>query len=209
MKYTIEVDTFVIYKEKRSEFIGYVKQITKARDTNNFVKILKSQYPSSGHICYGYRLLENDQLLEYSTDAGEPSGSAGLPILNVLKQSNIFNCSIFVVRLFGGIKLGKPGLINAYKTTAERVIDKSKLRVWIPQAKYLITADIKFYGIILQIVQKYGKIIEDKTSNKLNLLIEISIDNINNFESDFGDVTHNSGMIKKQSELDQTKEVRK
>ena len=113
MNYIIYRSGSATHKEKRSEFIGYSKPINKIQDINDFVKTLRSKHPSSRHICWAYRLFDNDTIIENSTDAGEPSGSAGLPILNTLKHHNIVNCGIFVVRFFGGVKLGKQGLINA------------------------------------------------------------------------------------------------
>ena len=210
MKYTINSTKSVTYKEKRSEFIGFVKPIHNVEDINLYLKKLKSKYPSARHICWAYRLFINDNIIENSTDAGEPSGSAGLPILNVLKHYNIINCGIFVVRFLGGVKLGKQGLINAYKTTAELVIADSVLQKWLPKSQYILNASIKFYGNITNIVQRNnGKIIKNRTTNKLSLLVELPQEKFNIFKAEFDEITQNSGIIKKQSEHDQTKEVRK
>ncbi len=210
MNYILNSSSSATYKEKRSEFIGYSKSIRNVHDINNFVKILKSRHPSSRHICWAYRVYINDEIIENSTDAGEPSGSAGFPILNIIKQHNIVNCGIFVVRFFGGVKLGKPGLIKAYKTAADLVIAKSVLHKWIPKSHYQIITSIKYFGKIVNIVQRNsGKIITDQSIEKLNLLIELPFEKYNDFRNDFDEITHKSGEIKKQSELDQTKEVRK
>jgi len=210
LKYIINSTKSATYKEKRSEFIGFVKPIHNVEDINLYLKKLKSKYPSARHICWAYRLFINDNIIENSTDAGEPSGSAGLPILNVLKHYNIINCGIFVVRYFGGVKLGKQGLINAYKTIAELVIADSVLQKWVPKAQYILNASIKFYGNITNIVQRNnGKIIKDRTTDKLSLLIELPLENFNIFKAEFDEITQNYGIIKKQSEHDQTKEVRK
>ena len=210
MKYTINSTKSVTYKEKRSEFIGFVKPIQNVDNINKYLKKLKSKYPSARHICWAYRISIDEDIIENSTDAGEPSGSAGLPILNVLKHYNITNCSIFVVRFFGGVKLGKQGLINAYKTTAELVIADSVLQKWVPKAQYILNASIKFYGNITNIVKRNnGKIINDRTTEKLNLLIELPLKKFNTFKTEYDEITQNSGIIKKQSEHDQTKEVRK
>lgn len=172
--------------------------------------MLKSKYPSARHICWAYRVYVNDKIIENSSDAGEPSGSAGLPILNVIKRYNIVNCGIFVVRFFGGVKLGKPGLINAYKTAAELVIAESALFKWLPKSQFRISSSVKYFGKISYIVQQNdGKIISDRTTYKLNLLIELPVEKYNDFKTEFDEITQNSGIIKKQSEHDQTKEVRK
>lgn len=210
MNYIINSSSSATYKEKRSEFIGFSKPITRVQDININIKVLKSKYPSARHICWAYRVYIIDDIIENSSDAGEPSGSAGLPILNVIKRYNIVNCGIFVVRFFGGVKLGKPGLINAYKTAAELVIAESALFKWLPKSQFQISALVKYFGKIAYIVQQNdGKIISDRTTDKLNLLIELPVEKYNDFKTEFDEITQNSGIIKKQSEHDQTKEVRK
>ena len=210
MNYTLKSSKSATFKEKRSEFIGYSNSIKNVRDINNFVKVLKSKHPSARHICWAYRIYVNDEIIENSTDAGEPSGSAGLPILNTIKHHNIVNCGIFVARFFGGIKLGKQGLINAYKTTAKLVIADSVLHGWLPKSQYQISASVKYFGNITYIVQQNnGKIINDRTTDELNLLIELPIEKYNIFKTEFAEITQNSGIIKRQSEHDQTKELRK
>ena len=210
MNYTLNSSNSVTYKVKRSEFIGFSKPIKNVKDINSFVKTLKSQHPASRHICWAYRLSSNDEIIENSSDAGEPSGSAGLPILNIIKHHNIVNCGIFIVRYFGGVKLGKQGLINAYKTTAELVIAESVLHKWVPKSQYQISASLQHFGKIANIVQQNdGKIISDMTLEKLNLLILLPIDKYDDFKSEFDEISQNSGTIKKRSEHDQTKEVRK
>ena len=210
MNYTLNSSSSATYKEKRSEFIGYSKPIKGINDINSFVKTMKSKHPSSRHICWAYRVYINGNIIENSTDAGEPSGSAGLPILNTIKHHNVVNCGIFVVRFFGGTKLGKQGLINAYKTTARLVIAESVLHKWVPKSRYQINASLKYFDKITNIVkQNDGCIICDMTTEKLKLLIELQIDKYNSFKIDFDEMTQNSGEIKMQSEHDQTKEVRK
>ena len=197
MNYTLNSSNSATYKEKRSEFIGYSKPIKGVNDINIFVKNLKSKHPSSRHICWAYRVYINSDIIENSTDAGEPSGSAGLPILNTIKHHNIVNCGIFVVRFFGGIKLGKQGLINAYKTTAKLVIAGNMLHKWIPKSQYEINASVKYFGKITSIIkQNDGSIISDMTTEKLKLLIELPIEIFNNFEANFNEITQNSGEIK-------------
>lgn len=210
MNYTLNSSNSVTYKVKRSEFIGFSKPIINVQDIKSFVKLLKSKHPASRHICWAYRLCSNDEIIENSTDAGEPSGSAGLPILNTIKHHNIVNCGIFVVRFFGGVKLGKQGLINAYKTTAELVIAESVLHKWVPKSQYQISASLQYFGKIANMVQQNdGKIIGDMTLEKLNLLIELPVDKYDDFKTEFDEISQNSGTIKKRSEHDQTKEVRK
>ncbi len=210
MTFILNRPSSATYKEKRSEFIGFSKPIKTASEINFNIKELKSKYPSARHICWAYRLLIDGNIIENSSDAGEPSGSAGLPILNVIKQNNLVNCSIFVVRFFGGIKLGMPGLINAYKTTTALVIAESALIKFIPKTQFIIQAPIYYFGKTSHLIRQHkGSIIINLTEENVKLLIDVPESESKNFEIEFGEMTQNSGKIKKQSEHDQTKEVRK
>ena len=93
------------YLERGSRFIGYLKPIESAADFKNFLKNIRKEHKSSSHVCNAYRFFSNKILEEKGADDGEPSGSAGLPILNELKRCNLVNVGAFVVRYFGGKKL--------------------------------------------------------------------------------------------------------
>jgi uncharacterized YigZ family protein len=84
---------------------------------------VKSIHPKARHHCYAYRILEHDEITEYGSDAGEPSGSAGAPILGELRRRELLNVCAIVVRYFGGTKLGIPGLIHAYRESTSRALD--------------------------------------------------------------------------------------
>lgn len=104
--------------EKKSRFIGYFFHCETAEDVQEALKELKIQHKKATHICYAYSL--KNPFLEKAVDDGEPGGTAGRPILSVLQKKKITNACVFVVRYFGGIKLGAGGLVRAYtKTTSE------------------------------------------------------------------------------------------
>lgn len=210
MNYIIKNPASAKYKEKRSEFIAFSKYINNTDDLNEYLKSLKSSHQTARHFCWAYRIYQDNEIIENSSDAGEPSGSAGIPILNTLKSKKIINCAIIVIRYFGGVKLGKKGLIHAYQTVAELVIAEGDITKWEPVIDCRLEADIKFYGVIAQVIQKFnGRIIEDNSSKNLSMIINIRLKNYSVFSKQFNEITQNSGKIKKQSEHDQTKEVRK
>lgn len=91
---------------------------------------LKEEFPDATHICPAYRILIDDRLDEFSSDDGEPSGTAGRPILNALKKADVINVCAFVVRYYGGTKLGVPGLIEAYGTTAQLAAESVQKVAW-------------------------------------------------------------------------------
>ena len=126
------------YKQLNSKFYGYLYSASSVNDIKMFLNKLKEVYPDASHICYAYRLfdgfnlLKDINILEYNNDAGEPRGSAGPPILKILKRYHMINTVIFVVRYFGGKKLGIPGLIEAYSNTSEDLIKNDFLKSWEP-----------------------------------------------------------------------------
>ncbi|MBO4412541.1 MAG: YigZ family protein [Clostridia bacterium] len=105
---------------KKSKFIGYLFEIGSLEEIKQIVDNLKKEHKKATHICYAYRL--NSPFAEKAVDDGEPSGTAGKPILNVLQKQNIENSLLVVVRYFGGIKLGAGGLFRAYSKCASETI---------------------------------------------------------------------------------------
>ena len=210
MNYVLGKTAAAKFKEKRSEFIAYSRCLNTTDELNDHLKELKSEHQTARHFCWAYRIANGKEIIENSTDAGEPSGSAGLPILNVMKSKNIVNCVIIVVRYFGGVKLGKQGLIEAYRFTAEQVIAKSDIRAWVPKVTVLLSADISQYGNVVNTIKKFdGKIISDLSSEQLEMVVELKEKDFEGFKTAFDEITQRVGKIKKQSEHDQTKEVRK
>ena len=101
------------YKEKGSSFHAVSERVSSVKHIKSILLTLKEQFSDASHICYAYRIKQGKSLDEFASDAGEPNGSAGIPILNVLKRNQIVNTVIFFIRYFGGTKLGVPGLIHA------------------------------------------------------------------------------------------------
>ena len=125
-----------IYKQLNSKFYGYLYSVLSTDDVKKYLNQLKQEYPDCSHICYSYRLFNGFNLLkdinvsEFSNDDGEPRGSAGPPILKILKRYDMINTVIFIVRYFGGKKLGIPGLIEAYSNSSEGLILNDYLESW-------------------------------------------------------------------------------
>lgn len=103
-------DSFI---EKKSEFIGYTKRVESEEEAKGFVAEIKSIHKQATHNCFAYVIGSNKGIQRYSDD-GEPQGTAGIPILEVMKKSDITDCAIVVTRYFGGVLLGAGGLTRAY-----------------------------------------------------------------------------------------------
>ncbi len=104
--------------EKKSKFIGYLFECKNTDDVSQALEELRKEHKKATHICYAYSL--SNPFLEKTVDDGEPGGTAGRPILSVIQKKGVTNACVFVVRYFGGIKLGAGGLVRMYtKTTSE------------------------------------------------------------------------------------------
>ncbi len=112
---------------KKSKFIGYIVPCTHSNAIIESLKRIISEHPHASHVAFAYRLYTQTGLKTQYSDAGEPSGTAGKPILKHLEGNELVNCLIAVVRYFGGTKLGTGGLTRAYGGTAKQAIEASTL----------------------------------------------------------------------------------
>lgn len=125
---TIEAPSEGIYKDKGSKFLAYAYPIRSEEEVKPLINVLKANHTKANHFCYAYRLSPDRSVFRINDD-GEPSGTAGRPILNCLLSEDLTNILIVVVRYFGGTLLGVPGLINAYKNASIEAIKTSHMIV--------------------------------------------------------------------------------
>jgi len=165
------------YNEKGSIFSAIAIPVSDVAKVKTYLHQLKEQFPDASHICYGYRIKERGRLDEFSTDAGEPKGSSGLPILNVLKRNQIVDAVIFVVRYFGGSKLGIPGLINAYGMAAEETIENAKVKKWVQLERISFIYNYDLQNKVDSILQKFKvNIIKSDFSESIQVELEIEVE---------------------------------
>lgn len=123
---TILKDGFYEFEEKKSVFIGYARRVENDILAKQFIEQIKSKHNDAKHNVYGYIIGENSTIQRY-TDDGEPQGTAGIPILEVIKKNDLKDIVIVVTRYFGGILLGSAGLTRAYVKAASHAIKNSKM----------------------------------------------------------------------------------
>ena len=123
---TIAEPSEAIYKERSSKFLTYAYPVESETEIKELLDALRKEYYDATHHCYAYRLGPQGEQFR-ANDDGEPSGTAGKPILGQLLSANLTNCLVVVVRYFGGTKLGVSGLIQAYKESTAEVIAVSKI----------------------------------------------------------------------------------
>ena len=108
---------------KKSKFICNLIRVENQREAEECIKKIKKKYYDARHNCVAYRVIEDEQIIEKSSDDGEPSGTAGGPMLNILKKNNLGNILVIVTRYFGGILLGTGGLVRAYSDATLEAIN--------------------------------------------------------------------------------------
>lgn len=179
--------------EKKSKFIANLFHVESVEEAENRIKDIKKKYHDARHNCIAYRVAENGQIIEKSSDDGEPSGTAGGPMLNILQKNNLCNLVIVVTRYFGGILLGTGGLVRAYSEVTQQAIEKSTKVIKVIGREMIIELDysnlekFKYYcknnninikkidymdNIILKIEMEESvkkKIIDDIKNKKLNI----------------------------------------
>lgn len=157
--------------EKKSKFIAHFFPAETVKEAETVSKQMKKKYHEARHNCIAYRVVENDQIVEKSSDDGEPSGTAGAPMLQILQKNKLANVVIIVTRYFGGILLGTGGLVRAYSDSLLKAIEKSNIVKKCEGTEMLITLvyseldNLKYYcrnhDILITNVE-YGEFIQCK-----------------------------------------------
>ena len=123
---TIESNITAEIEEKRSRFIANMFYVENVEEAENIIKKIKKKYYDAKHNCYAY-IIKDEQMIKKSSDDGEPSGTAGSPILNVIEKNKLCNVLIIVTRYFGGILLGTGGLVRAYTESARKAVNNASI----------------------------------------------------------------------------------
>lgn len=168
---------------KKSEFIAYAYPVTSREKAMFHVEQLRVKYPDARHWCWAYIIGDPENTTSAGfDDDGEPNGTAGRPILNVLQHKSIGNIVIIVVRYFGGIKLGAGGLTRAYANSAQAAVDKMTLQPYVPMAQIQILADFATEAQCRYVVEDLNGQIDDVDYSKqvtLTITIaELDIENL-------------------------------
>ncbi|HZK42755.1 MAG TPA: YigZ family protein [Syntrophomonadaceae bacterium] len=161
---------------KKSRFISYISPVYDEEEVQKTLDFAKNKWPQARHYCFAY-ILKNNTLVERYSDAGEPSGTAGVPILSVLRNNNLENVMVVVIRYFGGILLGAPGLVRAYSQATSLVIQKAGIKRFDLCIRLQIICDYSYWGNIEHKLLQKGIIVSDiEYSDKVKAHIYCPID---------------------------------
>ncbi|MBR4994898.1 MAG: YigZ family protein [Alistipes sp.] len=163
---TVEGNAEALFKEKSSKFLCYAFHIETEEEVASHLERLRKQYYDATHHCYAWRLGSFGERFR-ANDDGEPSSTAGKPILGQMLSREITNCLIVVVRYFGGTKLGVPGLIAAYKESAAAALDASVIVERTVDTRINIEFSYIVMNDVMRIVKEEQPVVESQTFDNL------------------------------------------
>lgn len=186
---TVKKDAFAEIEIKKSKFIAHIAEIKSEDEAETFIKQTRKKYYDATHNCSAY-ILNSDRGIRHSSDDGEPSGTAGKPILDVISGAGLSDIIVVVTRYFGGTELGTGGLVRAYSGAAAEVL-KNAAVVEITEAK--LTEFIIDYGLLPKLqhlCMELGIIIyETEYLEKVKISVLITEDNLGRFFKEVTEIT--------------------
>ncbi len=185
---TVKHDAAEEFVEKRSRFIGYIKHVTTEEEAVEFINLIRSKHWDARHNVYAYNLRANNQS-RYSDD-GEPSGTAGQPVLSVLTKGGIVDAVIVVTRYFGGILLGTGGLVRAYSHAAALALESAEPQIMRECINCSLTCSYEQYGRISSLIPE-NEGVTDNTEFGADVYMEFHIapEKLSQFEKKLADAT--------------------
>lgn len=191
----------VIYEINKSKFIGFAYHVENVDDVECRIRNIRTLHQKATHVCYGY-VIENPNI-EKCSDDGEPDGTAGRPILEVIKKCGITNVLIIVVRYFGGIKLGAGGLLRAYSTSAKNTIDSTTMVEYQKAYRYSLSIDVIDRVKLSRLFDKYMlQIVSQNYGQNYDVVVDCEILKSNEFEND---LSKNNVTINQKTEIKKRK----
>lgn len=170
---TISAPAHTEFKDRGSRFIAYAFPIQSAEDFKKRLKELKEEHPKAAHHCFAYRIGTDGNNFR-SSDDGEPSGSAGKPVLGQIDSKGLTDVAVVVVRYFGGTLLGVPGLINAYKTSTSLALQLTPIMEKPILVNYELQFDYTLMNDVMIFVKRYSAVVlKNEMQLFCNLLVGI------------------------------------
>lgn len=170
---TIERATIAEFKDRGSRFIAYAYPVSTIDDCKKQLQVLKKEHPKAVHHCLAYRLGIVGDIFRVSDD-GEPSGSAGRPILGQIDSKQLTNTLVVVVRYFGGTLLGVPGLINAYKTATSLALQLTPIVQKPIEVAFTLQFDYQMMNEVMIVLKQLGCTVQDQEA-QLFVLMHIGV----------------------------------
>lgn len=173
---TIRKDAEGLYKAKGSKFIAYASRVENEEEAKTFLERIKKEHNTARHHCYAYRF-GADGAVYRSNDDGEPSSTAGKPILGQLLSFEVSDVMVIVVRYFGGTKLGASGLITAYKSGAADALNNANIIEVTEQTKFKVEFNYALTGEVMRFLSNVrGQIVDEEHGSNYCVTFSTSLD---------------------------------
>ncbi len=179
---TIKSEATSEYIEKRSKFIGSAFPCKTEEEALCIIERLRTKYWDARHNCYAF-VVDDGRTSRFSDD-GEPHGTAGKPILEVINGKNIKNVLVVVTRYFGGVLLGTGGLVRAYTTATKEALENAGALEMVPCTVFDIVCEYQDHATLLKLCEEKANIINTEFTDKITLTLALKDGDIENFEKD-------------------------
>jgi uncharacterized YigZ family protein len=168
--YTIKLPAEGLLRDRGSKFLAYAYPVKTESEIKDRLQALKKEHPSASHHCYAWRL-GADKLAYRANDDGEPSNTAGKPILSQIQSKDLTNVLIVVIRYFGGTLLGVNGLINAYKSAAEDALAKSEIVEQFIFYRYKVEFDFDAMSAVMRVLKEFETKMLSNSYDTMNTIV--------------------------------------
>ena len=186
--------------EKKSEFIGYLCPVQTEEQAVAFIEEIRAMHRKATHNCYAYILRENNAARH--SDDGEPGGTAGVPIYEVLRKEGLTDVCCVVTRYFGGVLLGAGGLVRAYTKGAKDAVDASQIKCMAEAIKLAVTVDYGLYGRLAQVFADFDARVEDERfADNVRIVLHIRAENSQKLTDKLVDVCNGAVSVEEIEKL--------
>ena len=198
---TIEGSAEDRFIEKKSEFIGYIRHTETEQDALDFIAEIRAMHRKATHNCYAYILRENN--LSRHSDDGEPGGTAGVPIYEVLRKEGLTDVTCVVTRYFGGVLLGAGGLVRAYTKGAKIACDAARTLDMRTAARLILTLAYPYYGKIGKSLEGYDVRVENEEfGSEVRISLYIPIEYVEAFRNELIETCNGNISVEKDLETE-------
>lgn len=186
--------------EKKSEFIGYLCPVQTEEQAVAFIEEIRAMHRKATHNCYAYILRENNAARH--SDDGEPGGTAGVPIYEVLRKEGLTDVCCVVTRYFGGVLLGAGGLVRAYTKGAKDAVDAAQIKCMAEAVKLAVTVDYGLYGRLAQVFADFDARVEDEQfADNVRIVLHIRAENSQKLTDKLVDVCNGAVSVEEIEKL--------
>jgi uncharacterized YigZ family protein len=189
---TARVEEIVV----NSRFIGTAGRVDTVEEAKAFIEAIRDEFPDASHHVYAYKVGYGSSVIEGLSDDGEPSGTAGMPVLSVLRGHDIGDTAVVVVRYFGGTKLGTGGLVRAYSGSAKAVLKALPRALKVDWASVMVVIPYNLYERITRLLSAFEAVIDEQDfAVEVTLLIDVPVDRVEELVRALNDLRQGRGSV--------------